>query len=454
MQAITIQVEKLANHTTLSTPDASSDYNYADGSKYTGDVNNGLREGEGSYTFANGDVYEGLFENNLPHGKGKLSFDNGDEYEGGFRNGAIAGFGTYSWLADFNKLRYNGFWENGSLAGKGELEFSSGDVFKGEFAGGVYHGKGVLAYANGDCYDGTYVNGRPVGSGKFLFKDAKVVMNRNFNNQGIDRADTKELKRNTFSLTKKKKKGVKVKMNTFRPKSGKNPNMGIMDGILGSLGAPKRAKSKKSTRQKKGRKVESWTKKISRSKKVAAIKNKRAGVTVKKVKKRKKPRVRKPMDESYLDYVRTNICGTPRRKRLGLKLEHLFDDSEGLKRSKSIVQCLQAARGMFRGMEEEAVEDQAPTGMDQEVAPDSNAQSAKDDGNAAPAQPVVSSFNFGNATVVTQPVATPQASIFASTVVPTASQLIAFDNSIQKKKSAVFDEQLKKSLSQFLCELK
>lgn len=43
---------------------------------------------------ANGDKYEGQFENGLKHGRGVITFANGRRYEGELRNGEPYGLGT------------------------------------------------------------------------------------------------------------------------------------------------------------------------------------------------------------------------------------------------------------------------------------------------------------------------------------------------------------------------
>lgn len=88
-------------------------------------------------------------------------------------------------------------------AGQGTLHFDSGDRYEGAFESGMFHGQGCMFYNNGDAFDGKYNRGQPSGEGKFLFKDARVIINRNFQN-GIERASTNELKNQTFEMGKKK----------------------------------------------------------------------------------------------------------------------------------------------------------------------------------------------------------------------------------------------------------
>ena len=51
---------------------------YSSGDKYSGCVEKGLRNGQGTYTWATGESYQGNWENDVMSGKGKFTFANGD----------------------------------------------------------------------------------------------------------------------------------------------------------------------------------------------------------------------------------------------------------------------------------------------------------------------------------------------------------------------------------------
>ena len=59
---------------------------YNDGSKYIGEVVNGLAEGKGIYYYNDGDRYEGEWRNDKKEGKGIYYFNNGDRIMGDFSN--------------------------------------------------------------------------------------------------------------------------------------------------------------------------------------------------------------------------------------------------------------------------------------------------------------------------------------------------------------------------------
>ena len=73
-------------------------YEYDDGSKYQGDLNNGKKHGEGILISPEGDRYEGQFENDFAHGEGVYTWGDGVRSEGEFRGGNpwnVVGYDEY-----------------------------------------------------------------------------------------------------------------------------------------------------------------------------------------------------------------------------------------------------------------------------------------------------------------------------------------------------------------------
>ena len=62
-----------------------------DGNKYVGDFKNGKMEGKGIYYWTDGDRYEGELINNKMEGKGIYYYNDGDRYEGEFKNNGREG---------------------------------------------------------------------------------------------------------------------------------------------------------------------------------------------------------------------------------------------------------------------------------------------------------------------------------------------------------------------------
>lgn len=229
----------------------TAEIEYENGDTYTGPLVGGIRAGEGTYTFNNGDIYVGTFVEGLFNGKGVYTNEGGDMYDGNFVNGQILGQGTATFASIPSYNTYEGFWADGMPSGRGKLTFDLGDYYEGQFERGRYHGKGILYYTNGDVYDGTYVEGNVQGDGQFMFKETNLVQRRRFAN-GVDRANTSEIKNNTFAI--KKKANVQVKQfkqpegqKFFHPKAAKKvDNSSIVAGLLGSFGiAGKRKQLKK-----------------------------------------------------------------------------------------------------------------------------------------------------------------------------------------------------------------
>lgn len=152
----------------------------------------GGSEAANTFTFADGRVYTGEFENGLRDGKGKLTHTNGDVYDGQFVHGTVTGFGTilyarasriYRGLFEHGRkvkgyLRfpgsqrgYDGEWQDDVPHGAGSMTFANGDFYKGDFAGGELHGVGCLIYQSpaGKVYYGQFVHGQPFGRG-FLYE--------------------------------------------------------------------------------------------------------------------------------------------------------------------------------------------------------------------------------------------------------------------------------------------
>lgn len=65
---------------------------YPDGSKYVGEVFNGLRDGIGQYV-SDRVQYDGCWKNDKYHGQGTLYEDGKLVYEGAFRMGMYEGYG-------------------------------------------------------------------------------------------------------------------------------------------------------------------------------------------------------------------------------------------------------------------------------------------------------------------------------------------------------------------------
>jgi hypothetical protein len=98
---------------------------------------------EGTLTFANGTRYLGEFNDGMPNGQGKLIYTNGARYEGQVRDGVPNGQGAYLYS---NGMHYSGQFLNG-LPNGGTLTLPDGSQFAGEFKDGKWVQKRVDADA-------------------------------------------------------------------------------------------------------------------------------------------------------------------------------------------------------------------------------------------------------------------------------------------------------------------
>lgn len=339
-----IQTIKSTNPETHEDKDAA-DIEYSNGDSYTGPIVGGQSNGEGTYTFNNGDIYVGNLQNGLFNDKGVYTNEAGDMYEGNFVTGVILGQGTATFASTPGYNTYEGFWAEGMPSGKGKLTFDLGDYYEGQFERGRSHGKGVMVYTNGDAYDGTYVDGNPQGEGQFMFKDSNVIQRRRFTN-GVDRANTSEIKNSTFDI--KKKQNVHIKQfkqpqgqKFFHPKAAKKvDNSSLVAGLLQGLGG-RMATSKRSA-------------KVKLARNVAAIKKSRAnqsGIKLARVagtKTAPKRHIKRSTQRhEWPDYAYSYPKATPSVPVDSNKIFNEIDNDNCLKRTKSMQQTIEAARLYF-----------------------------------------------------------------------------------------------------------
>ena len=127
-----------------------------DGSKYVGEVKEGLPEGHGVETHGDGDSYHGGFKKGVKEGLGEYRFQDGRVYTGQFRNGRIEGRGKLLWE---NGDWYEGEFQNNSMHGLGKYHsFGKGAEYEGEYKDGLKHGEGTVRYRNYEL-KGTWCEG-------------------------------------------------------------------------------------------------------------------------------------------------------------------------------------------------------------------------------------------------------------------------------------------------------
>jgi hypothetical protein len=108
---------------------------YPDGSKYSGEFKDGIKNGKGIYTYPDGTQYIGEFKDNKFHGQGEITHFSGDNYKGEFMNGDRHGKGTHTYIG--------------------------GGQYIGEFKNGLQHGEGTNTFNDGGKEVGEYFEGEP-----------------------------------------------------------------------------------------------------------------------------------------------------------------------------------------------------------------------------------------------------------------------------------------------------
>jgi len=109
--------------------------NYADGSEYQGEWQDGKRHGTGTYISPTGTRYEGEWENDGASGHGVCHYADGMKYDGQF--------------------------ENGERHGKGVLISPEGDRYEGQFKYDLLNGEGIYIWGDGVRSEGEFREGKP-----------------------------------------------------------------------------------------------------------------------------------------------------------------------------------------------------------------------------------------------------------------------------------------------------
>ena len=109
--------------------------NYADGSEYQGEWQDGKRHGTGTYISPTGTRYEGEWGNDEASGHGVCHYADGMKYDGQF--------------------------ENGERHGKGVLISPEGDRYEGQFKYDLVNGEGIYTWGDGVRSEGEFREGKP-----------------------------------------------------------------------------------------------------------------------------------------------------------------------------------------------------------------------------------------------------------------------------------------------------
>ncbi|RYE13135.1 MAG: hypothetical protein EOP51_30290, partial [Sphingobacteriales bacterium] len=129
-------------------PDGEGSIVYENGISHKGSYSEGQFNGRGTMDYGSGSVFTGMFVNGIPT-KGLQRFPDGMTYDGNFLNGEFHGLGELKWGG---KYLYNGDFKHGNFEGEGVLE-----VGKITFAGDFRNNKayyGTIRWPSGDMFTG------------------------------------------------------------------------------------------------------------------------------------------------------------------------------------------------------------------------------------------------------------------------------------------------------------
>jgi len=138
-----------------------------DVSRYVGVEGEKMADGWGEMEYADGTRYTGQWERGVREGcgvivkKGYLS----TRYSGAWTQDKQTGLGEMIYS---NGARYQGEWVNNQYHGQGELAWANGDIYTGQFLYGSMHGQGTFTYSDGSRYSGVWSQGQSTGEGKLL----------------------------------------------------------------------------------------------------------------------------------------------------------------------------------------------------------------------------------------------------------------------------------------------
>ena len=122
---------------------ASISYN---GGTYTGELRNGVPNGQGTMTYASGARYEGEFKDGKPNGQGTSTDKNVGKHTGEYKDGKYHGQGN---LTSPKGTTYVGEFKDGKMHGQGTWSNRDGIKYVGEFKDNEFHGQGTMYSAAG-----------------------------------------------------------------------------------------------------------------------------------------------------------------------------------------------------------------------------------------------------------------------------------------------------------------
>jgi len=143
--------------------------------------------------YKDGSKYEGELQGGLRHGQGKLTYSDGTWFDGTWMLDRIEGYGAFYY--ESNKVSYEGEWKNNKREGNGVMyneqvthigegyldrpfdrSENTWEKYEGEFKNDDWHGSGRLSLSNGDVFQGTFKKGVIQGKGTYMTGRGEMVI--------------------------------------------------------------------------------------------------------------------------------------------------------------------------------------------------------------------------------------------------------------------------------------
>jgi hypothetical protein len=134
------------------------------GSKYEGEWQNNMPNGQGTATWANGGKYVGEFKDDTQNGQGTYTSADGAKFVGEYKDGKMYGQGTYTY-ADGGK--YVGEFKDNKRNGQGTYTYVDGAKYVGEHKDDKFHGQGTGTFADSQVWEGQWENNSCEGCEKY-----------------------------------------------------------------------------------------------------------------------------------------------------------------------------------------------------------------------------------------------------------------------------------------------
>lgn len=151
--------------------------------------------------YEDGSIYSGEFLDGIRDGKGVISYPDGGMYEGGWKLGQMHGYGILFYPS--KDIAYEGFWHEGKFHGEGKIfnedmemneeiyinykNFSSiGENwvrYEGMFDMDNKHGQGILIFKDGSRFEGSFISDAVDGDGTYYFRDGRSFSGEWINNK-------------------------------------------------------------------------------------------------------------------------------------------------------------------------------------------------------------------------------------------------------------------------------